>query len=249
MTIQEMLYIVQSQLATDLNCTPEDLNGEKDSFVFTEARDNPGRRPFTRSEQHFDMLSMGKTIVVSASPNILDIVKPLLYGKNRDEAFSMPFVYGHSLYYLPDLAHIKPLTSPEGFVYEMVERNDIPELYQYEGFHNAIQYDPNHPRPDILAVLAKKDGKIVGMAGASNDCAMMWQVGIDVLPEYRNYGLAAYLVNWLTLEILDRGYVPYYSTACSNISSQRVAHRAGYFPAWVCAYKGQFDGMELPPMG
>ena len=94
-----MLNIVQSQLATDLNCAPDDLNGEKDSFVFTETQDNPDRRPFPRSEQHFEMLSMGNSIVVSASPDILAIVKPLLDGKSRDEAFSMPFIYGHSLYY------------------------------------------------------------------------------------------------------------------------------------------------------
>jgi GNAT superfamily N-acetyltransferase len=247
MTKYEMLCIVQSQLATDLNCTSSDLNGEKDSFFFTEARDNPGRRPFPRSEQHFEMLSMGKSIVVSASPVILEIVEPLLNGKGRDEAFSMPFVYGHSLYYLPDLNEIKPIDPPDGFIYEMVEQDDIPALYQCEGFRNAVQYDVNHPRPDILVILAKKDSQIVGMAGASNDCAMMWQVGMDVLPEYRNFGLAAYLVNRLTLEILNRRYVPYYGTSSSNIASQRVAHRAGYYPAWVCAYKGRFDGLDLSP--
>ena len=247
MTIHEILNIVQSQLATDLNCKSSDLNGGKDRFFFTEARDNPGRRPFPRSEQHFEMLSMGKSIVVSASPDILNVVEPLLNGKGRDEAFSMPFVYGHGLYYLPDLAQIKPLTSPDGFTYEMIEQDDIPALYQYEGFRNAVQYDVNHPRPDILVTLAKKDGQIVGMAGASYDCAMMWQVGMDVLPEYRNYGLAAYLVNRLTLEILHRGYVPYYGTSSINIASQRVAHRVGYYPAWVCAYKGKFDGLELSP--
>ena len=247
MTMHEIMNIVQSQLATDLNCTSSDLNVEKDSVFFTEARDNPGRRPFPRYKQHFEMLSMGKTMVVSASPDILEIVEPLLNGKDRDEAFSMPFVYGQSLYYLPDLAQIKPLTSPDGFTYEMVEQDDIPVLYQNEGFRNAVQYDVNHPRPDILVTLAEKDGIIVGMAGASNDCAMMWQVGMDVLPENRYFGLAAYLVNWLTLEILNRGYVPYYGTSSTNIAFQRVAHRAGYYPAWVCAYKGRFDGLDLSP--
>lgn len=247
MTTQEMLRIVQSQLAIDLNCTPDDLNGEKDSFIFTEAQANPGRRPFPRSEQHFEMLSMGRSIVVSATPDILGAVKPLLDGQDRDDAFSMPFVYGHSLYYLPDLAQIKPLVSPDGFVYEMVEQDDIPALYQYEGFRNAVQYDINHPRPDVLVTLAKKNGHIVGMAGASNDCARMWQIGMDVLPDYRHYGLAAYLVNQLTLEVLERGYLPYYGTASSNIASQRVAHRAGYYPAWVCSYKGKFAGLELSP--
>jgi len=256
MTNHEMFRIVQSQLAIDLNCTPLDLDGEKDGFVFTKARDNPGRRPFPRGEQHFEMLSMGRSIIVSATPDILDIVRPLLGGKERDEAFSMPFVYGHSLYYLPDLARIKPLippdgcsikplAPPDGYSYEMVEQGDIPALYQYEGFRHAVQYDASHPRPDVLVTLARRDGRIVGMAGASNDCARMWQIGMDVLPECRNYGLAAYLVNWLTLEIINRGYVPYYGTASSNIASQRVAHRARYYPAWVCAYKGNFEGFEV----
>lgn len=247
MTTQEMLYIVQSQLATDLSCTVADINGEKDSFVFTEAQENPGRRPFPRSEQHFEMLTMGNAIIVSATPEVLEIVKPLLAGKTRDEAFAMPFVYGYSLYYLPDLAHISPLDPPDGFVYELIEQVDIPALYQFEGFRNALGYGANHPRPDVLAVVAKKNDRIVGMAGASQDCAKMWQIGMDVLPEHRNHGLAAYLVNSLTLEILRRGYVPYYGTSSANIASQRTAHRAGYAPAWVCVYKGKFEGLELAP--
>ena len=193
------------------------------------------------------MLSMGNSIVVSASPDILAIVKPLLDGKSRDEAFSMPFIYGHSLYYLPDLAVIKPNYTPDGFTYELIGRGDIPELYQFDGFRNALGYDVNHPRPDVLAVVAKKDSRIVGVAGASADCTKMWQVGMDVLPDYRNHGLAAYIVNRLTIEILERGYIPYYGTSCSNIASQRVAHRAGYYPAWICVYKGNFDGLELLP--
>jgi len=247
MDSHEMLQIVQAQLATDLNCTLDDMNGEKDNFVFVESRENPGRRPFPRSDSHFEMHSMGKSIIVSASPDVLTIVKPLLDGKNRDDAFFMPFVDGHSLYYLPDLSKIVPLSAPSGYEYDVVEQKDIPALYKFEGFRNAVQYNEKHPRPDVLVTLAKKDGDIIGMAGASADCAKMWQIGMDVLPEYRGHGLAAYLVNWLTLEILNRGYIPYYGTASSNIASQRVAHRAGYYPAWMCVYQGKFDGLEILP--
>lgn len=249
MTPQKMLHIVQAQLAIDLNCTVADLHGEKDRLVFTEARNNPGRRPFPRGEHHFEMLSMGMTIVVSATPKLLEIIKPQLMETDRDEAFSLPFVYGHSLCYLPDMGHLPVITPPNGFIYERFECNDIPALYQFEGFRNAIQYDVNHPRPDVLIMLAKKDDKIVGMAGASNDCAKMWQVGMDVLPDYRHYGLAAYLVNKLTLEILQCGIVPYYCTASSNIASQRVAHRAGYLPTWVNSYSGHFAGYDVWPTG
>jgi len=247
MTKERLLRIVQSQLAIDLNCTIDDLNGEKDSIIFTEAQENPGRRPFPRGGQHFEMLSMGKAIIVSASPDILAIVKPALSGKDRDEAFSMPFVYGHGLCYLPDLDIIKPLSAPADYSYELVERDDIPALCHLEGFEHAIGNNGDHPRPDGLAIIAKADGKIVGMAGSYIDCASMWQVGMDVLPEYRSHGLAAYLVNRLTLEILHRGFIPYYCVAVANIPSQRTAHRAGYYPAWVCSYKGNFEGYDLQP--
>jgi len=249
MTQKDILQIVQKQLAIDLNCSPNDLMNTKDNFIFTEVKNNPGRRPFPRGERHFEMATMGRATVISATPDILEVVKPMLEDKNRDEGFSMPFVYGHTLAYVPDLKVIKSITPSEGFEFQMVEQEKIPALYTHKGFNNAIGYEINRPRPDVLVWLAKKDGVIVGMTGASADCAKMWQVGIDVLPEYRSRNLAAYLVTQLTFEILNRGYVPYYCTGVSNIASQRVAHRSGYTPVWACAYKGKFDGVETAPTG
>lgn len=244
-TQQAITRIVQTQLAVDLNCSVDDLNGEKDSFVFVTAAENPGRRSFPRTEQHLDMLSMGRAIIVSATPELLACVRPQMFGLNRDEVFSLPFVYGHTLYYLPELAQIPHLTPPEGYRYELVEEPGMGALYAHEGFWNALQYDLGHPRPDVLAAVAWQGDKVVGMAGASADSATLWQVGMDVLPEARNAGIGAYLVNWLTHAVLQRGRVPYYGTASSNIASQRVAHRAGYMPAWVCAYQTRFDALAV----
>jgi len=247
MTQKDIIRIVQEQLTVDLNCRLNDLNSDKDVFVFTKVKDNPGRRPFPRDERHFEMATMGRATVISASPCILDVIKPMLEGKNRDEGFSMPFVYGHALCHLPDLKAVKPANPPQGFEYEIVEKSGMQELYAVKGFNNALAYDLHRPRPDVLAYLAKKDGIVIGMSGASADSATMWQVGIDVLPEFRNHNLAAYLVSQITFDILGRGYVPYYTTSVSNIASQRVAHRVGYSPAWACAYKGKFEGFETAP--
>lgn len=107
MTNSEMFAIVQSQLAIDLNCTVADLCGEKDSFIFIKAKDNPGRRPFLRREQYFEMLTMGRAIIVSATPARLKYAKEQLVGKSRDDAFSMPFICGHSMNYLPDFDNLK----------------------------------------------------------------------------------------------------------------------------------------------
>jgi len=37
------------------------------------------------------------------------------------------------------------------------------------------------------------------MAGASADCEMMWQIGVDVKSEYRNRGVASVLTNKLVI--------------------------------------------------
>ncbi len=246
MTHKEMLDIVQSQLAVDLNCTVDDLNGEKDSIVFVEAKENPGRRPFHRKSAYFEILSMGRSIVVSATPERLSIAKEQMQGKDRDTVFSLPFIRGLYLHYLPDLKILEPLSPPHGFSFEMVEHDEVGRLLDVKGFDNAIIYDTNHPYQTGLAVVAKKSGNIVAVSGASKTCAKLRQVGVDVLPQYRNYGLATYLVNRLTFEILERGHVPSYDAIASNLASQRVAHRAGYYVAWVSDWRCSFKGLEMP---
>ena len=242
MTNAEMWNIVLAQLACDLNCSVEQLLGAKDTFEFVPFQANPGRRPFPfqKNENDIQMLSVGHSIVVSAQQPVLSLIQKKMELLSRDDAFWMPFVRGHSLYYLPDLSQNVQLRAPDGFHYCLVEPPEIYQLYRYEQFKNALLYDINSDRPDVLATVAKLGNDIVAMAGASADSATMWQLGIDVLPEYRGQGLATYLTRWLTVETLQRGFVPYYGTASSNIASQRVAHRAGYLPAWMCVHRGGF---------
>ncbi|WP_223292249.1 GNAT family N-acetyltransferase [Salipaludibacillus neizhouensis] len=244
MTQNEMIYIVQSQLAIDLNCVIDDLNDEKNSIIFVEAQENPGRRPFRRNSRFFEIVSMGKSIVVSATPERLSIAKKQMQDKDSDSIFALPFIRGLYLHYLPDLKRIIPISPLEIFSFELIEQDKVVKLLNGTEFKNAIIYDRNHPWQTDLAVLAKKDGEIVGVAGASKTCARLWQIGIDIFPEYRNFGLASYLVNRLTLEILERGDIPSYDVIASNIASQRVAQRSGYSPGWVSDWRCNFEGLE-----
>jgi GNAT superfamily N-acetyltransferase len=155
--------------------------------------------------------------------------------------FYLAEVYGIYPYFLPDIDKIIPLSKPDGFEYEIVEKHNIHKLYKIDGFHYALQYDANSLNPQMLVALARYKDKIVGMAGASADCKTMWSIGVDVLYPYRGKGLATALVNMLTLEILSGGYIPYYFTSESNILSMHVAVRAGYIPAWVHCYKNRLD--------
>ena len=65
------------------------------------------------------------------------------------------------------------------------------------------------------------------------DFDSMWQIGIDVLPEYRQKGIASALTSRLVVETLARGKVPFYCCAWSNIKSARNAIKSGFRPAWV----------------
>jgi len=249
LTQSEILNIVQAQLAIDLNCAVADLNGEKDSLIFVEARENPGRRPFPRKERYFEIVSMGQSIVVSATPERLSIAREQMQGKDRDAIFSLPFIRGLYLHYLPDLRAMRAVLPPEGFQFSVAEQEDMASLLNSGEFGNAIIYNPNHPYQTGLAVVARVGGAPVAVAGASKTCARMWQIGVDVSPAYRGFGLATYLISDLTLRILERDDVPSYDAIASNLASQRVAHRVGYSVAWVSDWRCNFAEWESAGMG
>lgn len=237
-----ILQIARYQLAADMNCDPQDFL--RDGTVFCEAAPGRGIWLDERQTPHLRAATMGKGVVVCADSQLLNKVRSILYGKERDDLFSAPFFLGHSIYYIPDGGRLEELPCPDGFSLGMREAGEIPSLYTFPGFDHAIWYDVRHPRPDALVVYATHGGQIAGMAGASADCESMWQIGIDVLPHYRGLGLASCLVSRLAAMILKRGIVPFYSTGSSNISSQAVACRSGFIPAWMCNYRHTLDGMS-----
>lgn len=86
---------------------------------------------------------------------------------------------------------------------------------------------------DVLGVGVYDDEKLIGLAACSADCDTMWQIGVDVLPEYRRKGIASTITMRLALEILERDKVPFYCCAWSNIRSAGNAFKSGFRPAWA----------------
>lgn len=101
----KMLDIVRNQLAIDMNCNIHDFL--KDGIVFCKAKSNIGRRMFDRQSPFLEITTMGKSTVVSADNDILIKVRPLLETKTREDIFVAPFLFGHSLYYIPDCDRIR----------------------------------------------------------------------------------------------------------------------------------------------
>lgn len=79
------------------------------------------------------------------------------------------------------------------------------ELEQFRGdkrFGEAFIFD-GLPK-DEIGIGAYKDGRLLGMAGATSDSDRMWQIGINVMPEAEGLGIGTMLVAAIKNEILDK---------------------------------------------
>ena len=131
-------------------------------------------------------------------------------------------------YFLPDLSALRP--QPCEYELRILHPQDFAQLYLPE-WSNALC--ESRRELDVLGVGAYDGGRLIGLAGCSADCDEMYQIGIDVLPEYRRQGIAATLTSRLALEVLALGKVPFYCAAWCNVRSVRNAVRCGFSPAWV----------------
>ena len=240
MTNDEILRIAMRQSAIDSGCEADDFKSTQNKVVISKKNENARRYldlPFL-----CDFTSYGNNIVASVSEEFKVIAEEYIERFAVEHCFETPNL--HVLmdklrplkanvcfmaeYFLPDVDVIKSI--PCRYEIKILESRDFAELYLPE-WSNALC--EKRKELDKLGVGAYDNGKLVGLAGCSADCDEMWQVGIDVLPEYRRQGIASALTTRLAEEILQRGKVPFYCAAWSNIKSVRNAVKSGFKPAWV----------------
>ena len=241
------------QLARDLNCTADDFGEAKNTV--TSAALNEGRRRFTEKPEFFRTATFGCGAVISTADTVRPFAENLALcdglslfdGKGIAMINAGIIPYGHfigiiSQFYLP-LTPCRPLDR-QGYRLEVVEEREIvSQLYPYyKDFHNALMYSSSGARHDMLAVCAVSGQIVLGMAGASNDSDMFWQIGIDILPQFRGKGLGAILVSTLANEVFRRGAVPYYGTWPGNIASHKTAVKSGFRPAWTEMFSTPLPG-------
>lgn len=248
---KEAFEIGYRQLAVDYNARPEDFI--RPGITFTPPALNPGRRVYSGKMPFFELAAVGHSAVIMANevlrPELDEWVKdvehphwllefPRLLALERilePHGWQLTQTF-HC--YLP-VRGFAPVDPPEGFTFRLLERGDIVEFYPNSDWPNALQENENPSRPDVLALAAMDADRIAAMAGASADGEKLWQIGIDVLPEYRGRGLGALLVRGLCHEVQKRGALPFYGTSLSNMHSQNIAYSCGFAPAWVAVSAGR----------
>ena len=232
--------IAMEQSARDLNCVPEDFL--KSGPVLTAGGLSAGAKKYYKPPIPCNFVSYGGNVVASALPEYRDIAAEYVRKFTFYRCFETPAIHwlderlsplGQKVcfmaeYQLPDPDKVRAL--PCAYALRVLEQKDFAELYLPQ-WSNALCED--RKELDVLGVGAYDGEALIGLAGCSADADMMWQIGVDVLPDYRRKGIAAALTSRLALEILKRGKVPFYCSAWSNLLSVRNALRCGFTPAWV----------------
>lgn len=238
MTNQEIVQIAMQQSAIDLNCRAEDFLSETNKIVVSQKAERA--RKYLELPFDCNLVSYGNNIVASVREDLTDVVKKYIGKYPVEHCFETPNMnalqeallpHGMKIcfmaeYFLPDVTLLKKQVCK--YELKILAQEDFTNLYKSE-WSNALCADRKHL--DVLGVAAYDDGKMIGFAGCSADGDDMWQIGIDVLPQYRRQGIASILTQNLALEILERDKVPFYCAAWSNIKSVRNAIKSGFRPA------------------
>ena len=240
MTNEEILHIAMEQSAEDICCHAADFRTDTNLVVPFQLGENAKR--YYKLPIGCNFISYGNNVVAASTEELSGIVRDYLNRFEFYHCFETPNLrwlnrrlepLGQTVcfmaeYYLPDVNRLTPLPC----VYELrvLNQADFAGLYLPE-WSNALCLERKHL--DVLGVGAYDGGRLVGLAGCSADAEQMWQIGVDVLPEYRRRGIASALSARLALKILERGKVPFYCSAWSNLRSVRNAIKSGFLPAWV----------------
>jgi GNAT superfamily N-acetyltransferase len=240
MTQSDIWSIAFSQHATDMNCRPEDFTCGEPVAVISKA--NEGARAYLKNYPFFlDIACYGPNLVASVDPRIEDFSRRFICADPPYACFEPQKImelnqvcehYGMRVkyfaqYWLPDLSALHAL--PCRYEMQIMGNRDFTSLYVPEWSYALCE---ERKDLDVCGVGVYDKGKMIAMAACSADGDQMWQIGIDVLPEYRRQGIAAAATSRLALEILKRDKVPFYCCSWANFPSARNAYKSGFRPAW-----------------
>lgn len=240
MTNSEILSIAMEQSAVDCNCKKEDFTGKENMVVISQK--NLGARKYLSLPFQCSLVSYGGNMVASVKEGLEQPVREFMNRYPVAHCFETPNLYAlnerlekeglkicfMAEYFLPDLQLLRP--QPCRYPTRVLLPEEFQDCYLPQ-WGNALC--GARKELDVLAVAAYDGDNMIGMAGCSADCEKMWQIGIDVLPEYRRQGIGVSLTSKLAMETLKRGKVPFYCAAWSNLPSVRNAIKSGFRPAWV----------------
>ena len=133
---------IEALLSKEYACTSEELNSRE--TIFSIRADT--KRPFIK------ILAYRHCVVVCTSEELHEKIRGILKGKSRDEIFELPYVYGQTIHYIPDLSPADTTMTPRdlspvntaaasmglewGFLFE----KEVLSLRGLTGFGNSLEF-------------------------------------------------------------------------------------------------------------
>lgn len=231
--------ILEQQLAIDYDCSIADVQGTEN--IFRTYKKNDNARLAGEAGSGFKLACVNGKLLVMAEVPLLEwcneklanvegawISEPanLICLHEKLKEYGQVLADAHH-YYIPAENAKK---QEHRFDVRWYEKEEIKAFEGDERFDEALLFDEEIP--DMLAVCAMKGETILGMAGATADTPMVWQIGVNVTEEGTGLGIGTYVIALLKQRVLEEGKLPLYSTVESHIKSQKVAFAAGFVPAF-----------------
>lgn len=240
MTNEYIMTTALRQSALDCNCMPEDFL--KNENTYTVSLRNGRARKYLPLPFACDFVTYGSGVVAQCREDLISVVRDYLEKYPAEHAFETPHI--HALdellrpfelkvcfmaeYFLPDMRRF--CEKKCNYLIKDLCKDDLKELYLPQWSNALCEI---RKELDMFAVGAYDGGRLIGLAGCSADCQDMYQIGVDVLPEYRGQGIASAITSRLALNIMNLGKVPFYCAAWCNLRSVKNAISSGFMPAWI----------------
>lgn len=177
------------------HCSCEILHSNTNHLILIES-DTP----------YVKVMSYLNTTLVLTSHHYYETINKYFLQCTKDQLFELPFVYGITLHY----------------VYQTHDRSSVDfeiiddKIGDYIEFSNAVD------KQTTIICVKKENGKVIGVAGASILSDHLYEIGVDVIEEARNQGLASQMVQFLADYLISLGKMVIYSASVTNIASQKV---------------------------
>ena len=239
---KKILEIAMRQQAIDFNCMPGDFCLNENKVVIS--KENPQARAYLKLPLFCALTSFGKNIVASVDADISEMVSEYINNHRMEDCFAPPniFLLNDELQkhgkrinfsaqrFLPDIDIIKPISCE--YEIKIMRPDDYAYLYDVPEW-SYVMGSGKRKHLDRLGAGAYDGQTLIGFAGSDACCDSMWQIGIEVLPDYRKKGVATALTSRLALEILNIGKVPFTGNVWANIPSFKTQYTSGLRPTWV----------------
>ncbi len=250
MRYEDVEEIARKQFMRDIGF----FEGEESDLrvVLNKRRENmpEGRRIYRKEGDFFRLIVFGTEAFILSDGKVSDWAEGF-YG-NRAPEFMLNFanlreldsvLREHGLMideiqecFLPSFILFEPeeeVWEEEGVVSEL-STDELGRLFEEGAFPHAIVNLDKEVR--ALGFKAPDSSKTVAMAGARQDGEFLWQIGVDVVREYRDRGIATRLVYELARRLILEDRLPFYGVRPGHIISKKTALAAGFEPAFSEVY-------------